>query len=62
MKSTEEDLHLLATKGFGKVGKFLEGLTVYDLRVTKTEDENGAAISAVFVDSFNDLVNVLVKV
>lgn len=40
----------------------MDGLAVHDLGVTETQDEDGAAVSAVFVDGFDDLVDVLVKV
>lgn len=62
MQPAKQYLHLLATQGLCQVGKFLERLAVHDLRVAKTEDEDGGAVSAVFVDGFDYLINVLVKV
>ena len=40
----------------------MEGLAVHDLGVAETEDEDGGAVSAIFVDSLDDLLDVLVKV
>lgn len=62
MQPAKQYLHLLATQGLCQVGEFLERLAVHDLGVTKTEDEDGGAISAVFVDCFDYLIDVLVKI
>lgn len=62
MQTAEHYLHRLATQGLGQESKLLKGLAVHYLGVAETEDQNGGAVSAVFINSFDNLVDVLVKV
>ena len=62
VQSREDDPYIFFSEGFGKVGQFVEGLVVDDLRVAKTENESRCVISAVFVDGFDDFIDMLVKI